>query len=98
MRKQDPRYSLIRPMLADGKIQTFTDAFEFIKKSVVARDIGKKVERFTELMNDVDDFRVGELRMMAKLFNLTLDQMFHLIAREVEKKKSTIDFNLDESS
>jgi hypothetical protein len=85
-------------MLADGKIQTFTDAFEFIKKSVVARDIGKKVERFTELMNDVDDFRVGELRMMAKLFNLTLDQMFHLIAREVEKKKSTIDFNLDESS
>ncbi|HXB95341.1 MAG TPA: hypothetical protein VNU70_09290 [Puia sp.] len=74
-------------MLLDGKIQTFTDTFEYIKKSVVARDIGKKVERFTELMNDVDDFRVGELRMMAKLFNLTLDEMFNLIAREVEKKK-----------
>ena len=98
MRKHDPRYSLIKPMLANGKIQTFTDAFEFIKKSVVARDIGKKVERFTELMNDVDDFRVGELRMMAKLFNLTLDEMFHLIAREVEKKRAAIDFNLDESS
>jgi hypothetical protein len=98
MRKQDPRYSLIKPMLEDGKIQTFTDTFGYIKKSVVARDIGKKVERFTELMNDVDDFRVGELRMMAKLFNLTLDEMFNLIAREVEKKKPNIDFNLDESS
>lgn len=97
MQKQDPRYSLIKPMLADGKIQTFTDTFEYIKKSVVARDIGKKVERFTELMNDVDDFRVGELRMMAKLFNLTLDEMFNLIARELEKKKSAMDFNLDES-
>ena len=49
------------------------------------------------LMNDVDDFRVGELRMMAKLFNLTLDEMFNLIARELEKKKSAMDFNLDES-
>jgi hypothetical protein len=97
MQKQDPRYSLIKPMLADGKIQTFTDAFVYIKKSVVARDIGKKVERFTELMNDVDDFRVGELRMMAKLFNLTLDEMFSLIARELEKKRSAMDFNLDES-
>ena len=97
MQKQDPRYSLIKPMLADGKIQTFTEIFVYIKKSVVARDIGKKVERFTELMNDVDDFRVGELRMMAKLFNLTLDEMFNLIARELEKKKPAIDFNLDES-
>src|SRR6185312_1339527 len=97
MRKQDPRYSLIRPMLADGKIQTFTDAFEFIKKSVVARDIGKKVERFTELMNDVDDFRVGELRMMAKLLHLTLDEMLRLIAREVEKKRAVMDHNYDES-
>jgi hypothetical protein len=25
--------------------------------------------------------------MMARLFNLTLDEMFNLIAREVEKKK-----------
>lgn len=91
MLKQDPRYSLIKPMLADGKIQTFSDIFDYIKKSVVARDIGKKVERFTELMNDVDDFRVGELRMMARLFNLTLGEMFHLIARELEKKKAGID-------
>jgi len=97
MGKDDPRYLLIKPMLDDGKIQTFTDIFDYIKKSVVAKDIGKKVERFTELMNDVDDFRVGELRMMAKLFHLTLDEMLRLIAREVEKKRAGMDHNYDES-
>jgi len=35
-------------MLNEGKIQSFPDIFKFIKKSVVAADLGKRGPRFTE--------------------------------------------------
>ncbi len=37
---------------------------------MVATDLGKKVDRFTDLMNEVDGFTLGELFMMARFFEL----------------------------
>ncbi len=47
MGHRDPRYDLIRSMINDGKIVSFNDIFKFIPKTIVAKDLGKKVDRFT---------------------------------------------------
>lgn len=86
-RTMDPRYQIIKPMLNEGKITTFQDIFLFIKKSVVAKDIGKRNSRFTELINNVDDFTVKELKIIARLCDLTIDEMFKLISAELAKKE-----------
>jgi len=53
MTNRDPRYELVKPMVENGKIEVFTDIFKYIPKTKVATDLGKKVDRFNELMNNV---------------------------------------------
>lgn len=88
MRPRDPRYEIIKPMLNEGKIQSFPDIFKFIKKSVVAADLGKRGPRFTELINKVEDFTVKELLIIARLCSLTEAEMFKLVEMELAKRKS----------
>ena len=88
MRPRDPRYEIIKPMLNEGKIQSFPDIFKFIKKSVVAADLGKRGPRFTELINRVEDFTVKELLIIARLCSLTEAEMFKLMEMELVKRKS----------
>lgn len=87
MRPRDPRYEIIKPMLNEGKIQSFPDIFKFIKKSVVAADLGKRGPRFTELIHKVEDFTIKELQIIARLCDLTMEEMFKLVAAELAKRK-----------
>ena len=88
MQPRDPRYELIKPMLKEGKITTFQDIFKYIKKSVVAADLGKKVNRFSQLMEHVEDFVVKDLLLIGRFCNLTAAEMFKLVEMEIEKKKN----------
>lgn len=87
MRKLDPRYRIIKPMLNEGQIQSFLDIFEYIPKSVVAADLGKKVDRFTELMNRIEKFTVEELLIIAGFCNISMSEMFRLVETEYIKRK-----------
>jgi len=89
MRQRDPRYEVIKPMLNEGKIQVFPDVFKYIRKSVVAADLGKRGPRFTELISKVEDFTVKELQIMARLFGLTLGEMFRLVEAELERRRGS---------
>jgi hypothetical protein len=88
MGNRDSRYDLIEPMLSQGKIVSFTDVFKYIKKTVVAIDLGKKVDRFTAMMNDPRKFSVGDVYKMSDLFGISSRQMFELIDNEVLQKHS----------
>jgi hypothetical protein len=88
MRPRDPRYEVIKPMLNEGKINSFPDIFRFIKKSVVAADLGKRGPRFTELINKVEDFTVKELLIIARLCGLTSAEMFKLVEAELAKRNN----------
>src|SRR5580698_8599070 len=83
MGNRDSRYDLIEPMLSQGKIVSFTDVFKYIKKTVVAIDLGKKVDRFTVMMHDPRKFSVGDLYRMSDLFGINARQLFELIDNEV---------------
>jgi len=69
-------------MLSEGKIFSFNDIFKFIPKTVVARDLGKKVDRFTALMNRVEAFTLAELFIIANYCGLNEAQILKLAENE----------------
>ncbi|HXB05458.1 MAG TPA: hypothetical protein VNW04_00035 [Puia sp.] len=75
-------------MLNEGQIQSFLDIFQYIPKSVVAADLGKKVDRFTELMNKIEKFTVEELLIIAGFCNLSISEMFKLVENEYVKRQN----------
>jgi hypothetical protein len=82
MANRDTRYDLIEPMMSQGKIVAFTDVFKYIKKTVVAIDLGKKVDRFTVMMHDPKKFSVGDVYKMSDLFRISAKRVFELIDNE----------------
>lgn len=87
MANRDTRYDLIEPMMSQGKIVSFTDVFKYIKKTVVAIDLGKKVDRFTVMMHDPKKFSVADIYKMSDLFRISPGQVFELIANEYPPKQ-----------
>jgi len=87
---RDERYNGIKSMVADGTISYFTDIFKYIPKTIVAKDLGKKVDRFTESMNQVKLFSVGDLFAIAELCKITEGQILKLIENEYLRKKRVL--------
>jgi hypothetical protein len=91
MRKRDPRYDYIKPMLNDGKLHSFLEIFLHVPKSVVAKDLGKKLERFSELLERIDQFKNEELFHIAHFCKLSEREMLDLFLAEYLKNKSKIE-------
>ena len=82
MGNRDPRYDLIKPMLSEGTIISFTDIFKYIPKTIVANDLGKKVDRFTVMMNDPKKFAISDVYKMGDLFKIGVMKLYELIDNE----------------
>ena len=87
---RDTRYDTIKHLITEGKIRSFNDIFKYVPKTIVANDLGKKVDRFTELMNRVEGFTLAELFMIAKFCEINENQIFSLVMSEYKKNKSKI--------
>ena len=86
MRIRDPRYKAIKPTFESGKIEKFNDIFIHVPMSKVAKDLGKKTTRFSQLIKNVGAFKVEEVRMLADLCEMDVKEMFSLIAKDLPKK------------
>ena len=85
---RDPRYRSIRSMVNDGAIKSLNEIFNHIPKSIVAADCGKKVTRFTHLMENVDEFKMRELFKIGALCDLTATQTLELAREQYLKTHS----------
>ena len=74
-------------MLEKGNVQSFNDIFKYIPKTVVAINMGKKVDRFTEIMNRVEKFKLEEVFAVAKLCEVDDSEMLQLVYKEYIKQK-----------
>jgi hypothetical protein len=88
--KRDHRYDLIKPMIESGKILSFNDIFKYIPKTVVAKDLGKKVDRFNTLMSRVEEFMLSDLFIIAGFFEIDEDDIIKLIMIDYKKNKKDI--------
>lgn len=64
---KDRRYQIANNLISGGFVKTFSGIFDAIPKSVVYRDLGMNYNRFTRLINNPDQFTLGELAAIAKL-------------------------------
>lgn len=92
MIKRDHRYDLIKPMIDSGKIESFNDIFKYIPKTVVAKDLGKKVDRFNALMSRVEQFMLEDLFIVAGFFEIDEDEIIRLVMIDYKKNKREITY------
>ncbi|HEY4286523.1 MAG TPA: hypothetical protein VGN00_05440 [Puia sp.] len=77
--KQEDLYQTIRPLFEQGMIKSFRDIFQYITEPAFAADLGKKTERFKELIERVDQFTIEEIVLMGRPLRLNLAEMITLI-------------------
>lgn len=75
-------------MVEEGDITLFKQMFDVVPKSIVAADMGKQNIRFSDLINHVERFRLQELFMLAKFFDLKEETMFQLAYNQYLAQKS----------
>ena len=85
---KDDRYNLIKPMIESDRVRTFGDIFKYIPKTVVAKDLGMNVSRFSDLIKNLDKFRLEDLFHLAELCGLDPRDLFGLVTNEYELNKS----------
>jgi hypothetical protein len=90
MAQRDHRYKIIKPMFDKGAIHSFKDIFLFIPKSVVAADLGKRLSRFSFLMNRVEKFTFEEVFLIGKFCDLSVPEILKLVETEYLKNKKSI--------
>ncbi|HUB62415.1 MAG TPA: hypothetical protein VL978_16995 [Puia sp.] len=79
---RDPRYNLIRPKYKKGEIRLFSDIFQTLPKSLVAKDLGKEKGRFTELVNNPNEFTWSELKKFSSNCEMSIAEFSLLIEKE----------------
>ena len=73
-----------------GHVKSFNDIFKYIPKSIVAKDLGTKVDRFNRLMNRVEKFTLEDMARIAAFCDLELDLIYKLWKKEYQLQKETI--------
>jgi hypothetical protein len=71
----DARFEAVQSMHKTGKLRSFNDIFLLVPKTVIANKLGKKVDRFNELMNHVEQFKLEEIVFIGTLFDINADDM-----------------------
>jgi hypothetical protein len=84
----DSRYDLIEVMIAKGNITQLSDIFKYIPKTVVAKNLGIKVARFSAMIKKVQKFRLEELFQIARHCKITRMRILQLAEAEYGNKRT----------
>ena len=86
--EKDRRYNTVKNLISGGYIKTFREIFDTLPKSVVARDLGMNNARFTRLMDNVDQFSLKELFIIASFLEIDPMIMLDLVLQQHNANKS----------
>lgn len=77
---KDRRYKTTRDFIQKGHIKMMPEIFgyEFIPKSIVARDLRTNNTRFSNLIKNPMKFRLEELQKMADLFEVDISILINI--------------------
>ena len=87
MIKRDNRYNLIKLLHANGEIQILNDIFNYVPKTVVATDLGKKVTDFNVLLARPDNFELREIYRIGSLCGLSDQDAYLLVEAQYLRLK-----------
>ena len=72
-------YRDVKMMFEEGKLQRLEDIFDYVNRSTVAKDMGKKRDTLSRLTENPDRFTLRDIRSFAELCGLTLNEILTLI-------------------
>lgn len=75
----DFRYKMGKMMIEAGEVKSLWHLTKIVPKSVIARDLGVKVDRFTQYMQDTSLFRMKHLYDMSELFDVDVKLLLIII-------------------
>ena len=76
---KDARYTTVKNLISGGYIKTLREMFPTIPKSVLAKDLGISLDRFTNMINDVERFSVKTVFRIAALLEVEGIQVMNLV-------------------
>lgn len=84
---KDKRYKTVYHLISGGHVKTLIEIFDSIPKSVVAKDLGISLDRFTKMINEVDRFSVRNLFRMATLIEVDELMILNLVYHQYQEGK-----------
>jgi hypothetical protein len=82
---KDIRYRTTHILIEGGHINTLSEIFYHIPKSIVVTDSGINWNRLSSKIKNPDKFTIKDIRILAKLFDIDIKRMFDLIIAAPEK-------------
>jgi len=73
-----------------GLERSFNDIFKLVSKTIVAKNLGTKVDRFNRLMRRVEKFTLEDIALIGTFCDMNLDIMTELWKEEYRRQKEAI--------
>jgi hypothetical protein len=80
---RDPRYTTVRILIEDHKINRITDIFKYIPPSVVAKDMHTNITALENKFAHLWQFTIGDIYRLAEIIDCDFHLIFHIISDEV---------------
>lgn len=90
---KDQRYQTIRGLLLAGEIKTFTEIFEWIPHTVLAKEYGTNNARMKKMVADPSLWQLAEIYKLAELIGYDKKKLALMAVEEVERKMKADDTN-----
>jgi energy-converting hydrogenase A subunit M len=84
---KDKRYSTVKKLISARLLKSFSEIFDTIPKTVVAKDLGLEIVRFSGMIKDVRKFRVDVLCRLADQIGVDEKEIFDLIYAQLKLQR-----------
>jgi len=84
---KDKRYTTVRNLITGGYIKSFSEIWDTLPKTIVARDLKKHHQTFSKLISSPEKIRFEEAIEIASLIEIESIQIINLIYNEIDPDK-----------
>lgn len=84
----DSRYEVIKKMLEAGAIKKFTEIFEWIPHTVVAKDFKTSNKRMKQMTFDPTRWKLAEINKLAELLDYSAEKLAFMANKEAKEKEN----------
>jgi hypothetical protein len=87
---KDKRFKTVKLLIESNNITNFSDIFEHIPKTVIAKHLGTNYNRLSKLVDNVDLFSLRDLFRLARFFEVDDKVMLDLAFTQYSEKKAKL--------
>lgn len=84
---KDKRYTTVKNLITGGYIKSFSEIWETLPKTIVARDLKKHHQTFSKLISSPEKIKFEEALEIAALIDIDGIQIINLIYSEIDPNK-----------